>query len=37
LGDTGLSAVSRMLLGSVSRYVLRHAGQSIWIARHRQA
>jgi nucleotide-binding universal stress UspA family protein len=37
LGDTGLSAVSRMLLGSVSRYVLRHAQQSVWIARHRQA
>ncbi len=33
VGDTGLSGISRMLLGSVSRYVLRHADCSVWIAR----
>ncbi len=33
VGDTGLSAISRMLLGSVSRYVLRHADCGVWIAR----
>lgn len=33
LGDTGKSAISRMLLGSVSRYVLSHAPMSVWIAK----
>ncbi len=33
LGDTGHSAIERMLLGSVSRYILRHAPMSVWIAR----
>lgn len=33
LGDTGRSAISQLFLGSVSRYVLRHAGCSVWIAR----
>ncbi len=35
MGDTGTSAVDRMLLGSTSRFVLRHAPMSVWIARHR--
>ena len=33
LGDTGQSAIDRMLLGSTSRYLLRHAPMSVWIAR----
>jgi nucleotide-binding universal stress UspA family protein len=33
MGDTGQSAVNRMLLGSTSRYILRHAPMSVWIAR----
>lgn len=33
LGDTGKSAISQMLLGSVSRYVLSHAPMSVWIAK----
>ncbi len=32
-GDTGQSAIDRMLLGSTSRYILRHAPMSVWIAR----
>lgn len=35
LGDTGQSAIDRMLLGSTSRYLLRHAPMSVWIARRR--
>ncbi len=35
LGDTGQSAIDRMLLGSTSRYVLRHASRSVWIARRK--
>lgn len=33
MGDTGRGLLSRFLLGSVSRYVLRHAGCSVWITR----
>lgn len=33
LGDTGRSAISQLFLGSVTRYVLRHAPCSVWIAR----
>jgi nucleotide-binding universal stress UspA family protein len=35
LGDTGRGIVSRFFLGSVSRYVLRHAPCSVWIGRNR--
>lgn len=33
LGDTGSSALRQLFLGSVTRYVLRHARCSVWIAR----
>lgn len=33
LGETGRSAISQLFLGSVTRYVLRHADCSVWIAR----
>ena len=33
LGSTGSGLLSTLLLGSVSRYVLRHAECSVWIAR----
>lgn len=33
MGDTGSGLLGKFLLGSVSRYVLRHAGCSVWIAR----
>lgn len=33
LGDTGRSAISQLFLGSVTRYVLRHAECSVWISR----
>ena len=33
MGDTGRGLLSRFLLGSVSRYVLRHAECSVWINR----
>lgn len=33
LGNTGRSLLPRLLLGSVSAYVQRHAHQSVWIAR----
>jgi len=33
MGDTGRGLLGRFLLGSVSRYVLRHSKCSIWIAR----
>lgn len=33
LGDAKRGTLTRWLLGSTSRYVLRHATQSIWIAR----
>jgi nucleotide-binding universal stress UspA family protein len=36
VGDTGRSAIARMLLGSVSRYVVHHASQSVWVARQRK-
>ncbi|MFG0287391.1 MAG: universal stress protein [Rhodopirellula sp. JB044] len=34
VGDTGHSLLSRFLLGSTSKYVLRHAPCSVWISRH---
>ena len=34
LGETPRGPVGRALLGSVSRYVLRHAPCSVWIARN---
>lgn len=37
LGDTGVSAIDRMMLGSVSHFVLRHAPMSVWIARSKVA
>lgn len=33
MGDTGRGLLGRFLLGSVSRYVLRHSNCSVWIAR----
>lgn len=33
VGDQGHDAMARFVLGSVSRYVLRHAKTSVWIAR----
>jgi nucleotide-binding universal stress UspA family protein len=33
VGATGFSGISRLLMGSVSQYVLRHAQCSVWIAR----
>jgi nucleotide-binding universal stress UspA family protein len=35
IGDTGRSTIARALLGSVSRYVLRHAKCGVWITRNR--
>lgn len=35
IGETPRSAVNRFLLGSTSRYVLRHAPCSVWITRNR--
>lgn len=37
LGDTGRSELSQLFLGSVTRYVLRHASCSVWISRKRRA
>lgn len=34
VGDAQRGRLTRWLMGSTSRYVLRHAGQSVWIARH---
>ena len=34
MGETGRSALSKLILGSVTRYVLRHADCSVWISRH---
>jgi nucleotide-binding universal stress UspA family protein len=36
IGDTGRSTLARALLGSVSRYVLRHARCGVWITRSRR-
>ncbi|GIX00618.1 MAG: universal stress protein [Pirellulaceae bacterium] len=33
MGDTGKNALERFMMGSASRYVLRHAHASVWIAR----
>lgn len=33
MGDSGHSALGRLLMGSTSKYVLRHAGCSVWISR----
>lgn len=35
VGDTPHSVIGRVLLGSVSRFVLRHAPCSVWITRNR--
>lgn len=35
VGDTGQGALSKALLGSISRYVLRHAPCSVWISRRK--
>jgi nucleotide-binding universal stress UspA family protein len=35
IGDTGRSTLARALLGSVSRFVLRHAKCGVWITRNR--
>lgn len=35
VGDTGRSKLARALLGSVSRFVLRHANCGVWITRER--
>lgn len=37
IGDAGRGALTRLLLGSTSRYVLRHAKQSVWIVRHHES
>ncbi|WP_442509602.1 universal stress protein [Novipirellula sp. SH528] len=37
IGDSHRSRISRMLLGSVSRFVLQHAHCSMWIARDKDA
>jgi len=36
MGDTGKNLLERFLMGSASRYVLRHAHTSVWIARRPQ-
>ncbi len=35
MGDTNRNLLGRMLLGSASRFVLRHASCSVWITRNR--
>lgn len=35
VGETSRSALGRAMMGSVSRYVLRHAPCSVWISRNR--
>lgn len=35
VGESGRSSIARALLGSVSRYILRHANCGVWIARNR--
>lgn len=37
LGSTGSGLLTRFLLGSVSRYILRHAECSVWITRDKTA
>lgn len=34
VGDTGHSMIGELILGSTSKYVLRHASCSVWISRH---
>ncbi|TWU50577.1 putative universal stress protein [Rubripirellula tenax] len=34
VGDTGHSLLGQLMLGSTSKYVLRHAPCSVWISRH---
>ena len=33
IGDTSRGVIGRMLMGSVSRFVLHHAACSVWIVR----
>ena len=35
VGETSRSALGRVIMGSVSRFVLRHAPCSVWITRNR--
>ncbi len=35
VGDSGKSAIGRFFLGSVSRYLLHHLPNSVWIARRK--
>lgn len=37
VGDSGHSMLDDFLLGSTSKYVLRHAGCSVWISRHHRS
>lgn len=34
VGDTGHTMIGELFLGSTTKYVLRHAGCSVWISRH---
>ncbi len=34
VGDAGHSLIGELFLGSTTKYVLRHAGCSVWISRH---
>lgn len=34
VGDTGHTLIGELFLGSTTKYVLRHAGCSVWISRH---
>ncbi|MGB7344181.1 MAG: universal stress protein [Pirellulaceae bacterium] len=34
MGDTGRGFLGTLMLGSISKYVLRHADCSVWISRH---
>lgn len=37
LGDNGHSRITELLLGSTTKYVLRHASCSVWISRHQHS
>jgi nucleotide-binding universal stress UspA family protein len=34
VGDTGHSMIGELILGSTSKYIIRHASCSVWISRH---